>query len=381
MTGAFMIAFYLYLVYLPVHDVDYYYKQILSKENSGRIILNDADIEKFSSCHGDYRCFRDFYKELTLKVGLQVAFKHLEALNQYNDGQYYGYCHQNSHGIAHGEYILSKMNLGKSLTDFYASTMLNNMVGCGGGYFHGLLESFSLGFDNKESLVIRLKDVCKKFGEGDSMYQCFHGIGHASLIQLNYNLNDSLYVCDNISGIRYEQINCHVGSFMEYFLQDFSTEASVIVKENNNSVDVNYVLCNLLDEKYKIACYRESYNLVRGRLKAKNEYVKLMSSCKSIKERNFRQICIDKVAIVATTGLDFVKISEMCKQGTVNMEDRVVCTSSAAYRIASALDQRRTGDVYNMAISDICKTLPFFEFDNCVRQSHSDLIFRLLKNE
>jgi len=65
----------------------------------------------------------------------------------------------------------------------------------------GVFFSDAIGIPHVTSDALREKvpTVCENFdygAHGDTRFQCLHGLGHATLLFTDYNLTESLKICD-----------------------------------------------------------------------------------------------------------------------------------------------------------------------------------------
>lgn len=160
-------------------------------------------------------------------------------------------CHPIAHAI--GRYALVKH---KNLGDAFQSCDFS----CHSGCYHGVMERMfftqeeidkgqqHLTFDQ---MAERVPDIClpKNFANPSTsiIFQCLHGIGHAILYTLDYNLRDALAVCDKLP-TQYDRSSCYGGVFME------NVTAFAKHKRDIKSGDMLYP-CNSVDNRYQYDCY------------------------------------------------------------------------------------------------------------------------------
>lgn len=159
-------------------------------------------------------------------------------------------CHNIAHAI--GRYTYQKYN---NIGDAFNACDQS----CHSGCYHGVMERM---FYSDEELSsknhLTFKDIEKKMpGICDAsnfsnpsptvIFQCLHGVGHAVMFSLDYNLEDSLKACDLLKD-DYERSSCWGGVFME------NITAFDKKKRDLKAGDYLYP-CNKVEEKYKYSCY------------------------------------------------------------------------------------------------------------------------------
>jgi hypothetical protein len=127
---------------------------------------------------------------------------------------------------------------------------------CHSGCYHGSVERFLRGDDlyaqsgkhpSQAELKQKVTSACDPNTPVRLRFQCLHGLGHAIMFFANYELNQSLAVCDALPG-DWSQSSCYGGVFMENV---FNTANE---KKNFRATDYHYP-CNQLAEKYRSECY------------------------------------------------------------------------------------------------------------------------------
>jgi len=131
---------------------------------------------------------------------------------------------------------------------------------CSSGCYHGVMErmfysdsELSSGFKHLtyEDMERKLPGICDadKFSHPNPalIFQCLHGVGHAVMYAMNYNLDESLRVCD-IFTTQYDQSSCYGGVIMEN-VTGFDKK-----KRDLKSDDPLYP-CDRLADKYLPDCY------------------------------------------------------------------------------------------------------------------------------
>jgi hypothetical protein len=157
-------------------------------------------------------------------------------------------CHPVAHAIGRWTYLQSK--------DVSASFDLCDSS-CHSGCFHGVVERVFYGDDELAQtrhlgfpeIEPKVPTVCDGFSGQSSaiQFQCFHGLGHAVLLALGYDLTTALRACDLLDS-SYGQSSCYGGVFMEN-VNGFEDDLTEFRED-----DPHYP-CNTLDEKYGASCY------------------------------------------------------------------------------------------------------------------------------
>jgi hypothetical protein len=159
-------------------------------------------------------------------------------------------CHQIVHAIGRTAY--RQLGFGKA---FHACDAT-----CQSGCLHGVLERVFLtpqelaaGEDHVEFQTIekRIREICTAERIGsvrpDFLMQCHHGLGHAALYSLRYDIPRALNACDLLpKGMPRE--SCYLGVFME------NTNAPD-TDERDIRKDHPLYPCDIVDERYQGACY------------------------------------------------------------------------------------------------------------------------------
>lgn len=342
--------------------LSYYYKIIKNQEN----ILSDEKISEkeladLKSCGDDFKCFLKYYEDYNTKTSLEKSFSNLSLLLK-DYPEFVPYCHQITHGIGHSELLKNKGDLGKSLQEFEAGKYFTNISTCGSGYFHGLIEQSAKEIKNKDKLATFFTNICnngdvKKIAGSD----CIHGLGHSTFLQLDYNLEDSLYVCDKVVKNDYEKFNCYTGVFMEMNL-DYPRE-DILTYENNN---YNFKVCDLQEgDVRKNACYFESVLQFGNLTKKKNDFEEMSRMCQTIANEVYKLACVKNIAIRSVIDNQFKDIEKMCLVNTKSRAQRVFCVTNFAHRIAQSIDGKK-GEEYKKISTDICNYLRQEERPSCL---------------
>jgi hypothetical protein len=125
---------------------------------------------------------------------------------------------------------------------------------CHSGCYHGAMERFLRGAtagDEGHLTMQELQDkaatACNPSLELRYRFQCLHGLGHAIMYFSDYDLRDSLKICD-ATGDQWTQSSCYGGVFME------NVVAADPSKRDLSSTDYQYP-CDSVDTQYRSDCY------------------------------------------------------------------------------------------------------------------------------
>jgi hypothetical protein len=321
-------------------------------------LRNETYEEKkyFKNCdlgvYKDYRCFAKFYEQYTKENGLEKAFSHLAFLNK-DFPEYFEACHIITHGIGHAELQNNDGDVAKSLLQVNMQNPLyKNMSTCANGYFHGIIEEYLKDVKDENTLIDKSRLICneslydkKSLSEGG----CFHGVGHALYLQLDYDWDKSLKLCDSITENKSDRYNCYTGVLMEDIMDSKQEEIFTHIK-NDNLYKFNFKRCESLDEIYKPACYMEVSVLFENLSENKNDYSLNISFCKYLANETYKMACIKQMAYRAITNF-YMFPGKMCNV-LENDNQKIICLATYAYRLAGSINET---DEYKQKIwDDIC---------------------------
>lgn len=160
-------------------------------------------------------------------------------------------CHVVSHSIGRYTYT-QNTNVGSA---FEACDLT-----CNSGCYHGVMER--LFFSDQdieegtmhlsyEDMAVKIPGICDKSKFDNPthfvLFQCYHGLGHAVEYFSDYDLDQSLRVCDLVE-YDFDQLACYGGVFME------NITAFNRAKRDLKMDDPHYP-CNRVEDKYKSECY------------------------------------------------------------------------------------------------------------------------------
>jgi len=186
--------------------------------------------------------FRAFLKDHTTEDALALL-KSFEAA----DPQYRLSCHPVIHGL--GRETFRKTG---TVHDSFAACDQT----CHSGCYHGAMERFLRGESSltdpskhltETELIKKTAGACDANQPTRFRFQCLHGLGHALVYFLDYNMEESLATCD-VLPTSWDRSSCYGGAFME------NVFAADSAKRDLSPTDYHYP-CSKLDDKYRPDCY------------------------------------------------------------------------------------------------------------------------------
>ena len=118
------------------------------------------------------------------------------------------------------------------------------------GCVHGFLE---ISLAESSSPAEAILEVCESLPEkpGIGRPNCYHGSGHGVMMNVSYNLDEALAICDALP----DSYGCWGGVFME---NNSGYRRILELYPEHNSFDEHNLLapCNVVDEKYRTTCFR-----------------------------------------------------------------------------------------------------------------------------
>jgi hypothetical protein len=346
-------------IFMAKKPSSYYYNIIKTQENiDSDFTLKDDEMKEIFACKelknkntkSQYEdCLRAFYTEYTVANGPERAFMHLAKVEKEYPDLLPG-CHYISHGIGHGTLRLNKNDVAKAYEILNTKDYFKNVATCGNGYFHGVIEEYAKNTKDKDELIKLLKPIC---ANPKTKNNCYHGVGHAAVVQLDYEIKDALYVCDGLTDDPINLFGCHTGAFME--IGQYGIDELFKVENGKTK----FVMCDSMDVKYRTACYMEQSSYSEWFTKEPRNYTRNIGFCKQIENNLYRMSCIKLNAIRAIRISRYEKIAEMCANTSSNAE-RVMCTAIIADRMGGSIDKSKKKSVYSQGVKDTCATLPFY---------------------
>ena len=192
----------------------------------------------------------------------------------------------NCHVIAHAIGRTSFQKTGNLGEAFHACDM-----SCHAGCYHGVLESLFFTEEQRakgiehlefEQIAEKIPTVCTEqlLGKDKSVVaQCQHGLGHAILYTIDYDLPNALRGCDLLP-TRYARESCYIGVFTENVIAEDKE------KRNLKEDDVFYP-CNAIDRKYQQMCYKDHTKVLIHRGMTDQEVAEACAGLPEFKEECF----------------------------------------------------------------------------------------------
>lgn len=154
------------------------------------------------------------------------------------------YCHRQAHHLGMFLYTYNG-NLTQSL--------LHADQKCGGAVYHGLMINYFLTQkDNSANpRTINITEICPKNSNNPyslERWQCLHGLGHGLTASYDYDVLEAVKRCEEFQ-IRWEQLSCSKGVFMENVDQYYESGTGAFNEDNL------FFPCNAVAAKYAPACY------------------------------------------------------------------------------------------------------------------------------
>ncbi|MBI3442310.1 MAG: hypothetical protein HY007_00885 [Candidatus Sungbacteria bacterium] len=186
--------------------------------------------------------FHAFLKTNTTADALKIVAHYEDA-----DPQLRYACHPVVHAI--GRETFAKLH---TVHDSFAACDQT----CHSGCYHGAMERFIRGSQaddgtekhiSDEELEAKTTTACPADQPGRFRFQCLHGLGHALIFSLEYQLEKTLHTCDKL-GTTWDRSSCWGGVFMENLFPSDPTQSDV------SPTDYHYP-CDKLGEQYRSDCY------------------------------------------------------------------------------------------------------------------------------
>src|SRR3989338_2466510 len=202
--------------------------------------FGDADFEK---------CLAGFIEPYISANGTLAALKEINTLQQ-SDSRIRSSCHPIVHVIGR-ETFQQQGDIPKS---FAACDQT-----CHSGCYHGAMERFLRGESvysdpaeershiSETEVKQKIQMACQNDQQANLRFQCLHGLGHAVVFFLGYDLVKSLQYCDILSS-PWDRQSCWGGAIME------NITAADKSKRYLSATDYHFP-CTALDDKYKNDCY------------------------------------------------------------------------------------------------------------------------------
>jgi len=156
-------------------------------------------------------------------------------------------CHQEAHYIGRAAYNVYKEEAFQRCDS-----------SCHSGCYHGATEGILIEKGTSDFFG-NLEDICKSFDRAFGVFECYHGVGHAILAYLNYDLPGTLEQCKKFSNnLGFEITACYAGAFMENVMtgQGLGVAATPHATKWLDTTDPHFP-CNKIGQDYNIQheCY------------------------------------------------------------------------------------------------------------------------------
>jgi hypothetical protein len=348
----FFLSFFIsdFWIKSNTQKVSSYYNVIENQERlRADVPVTEDELKVIRSCKSNDKseaetCMRDFYDAYTMQHGPARAFAHLARLQKEHKELLPG-CHYISHGIGHASLRLNDDVPSNAFLIMQTGDFFKNVATCGNGYFHGVIEEAAKGITENKALAEKLKSICATASRGTS---CYHGAGHAALIQKEYNAKDMVEVCNMISDKPDDVFECHTGGFMEY-----GQVTGGIGDVKNGKLKLTF--CDAQERKYQPACYMEQSSMFENYSSEPRNYSRNIGFCKQFEDALNRMACIKLFAIRSVRISHFNDVYTMCNN-TSTTQERIICTAVVASKIGQSRDKERGAEFRSIAKS-VCLTM------------------------
>lgn len=270
------------------------------KMEQGSASLVHTQCESKIAPSDKFDCYELEFKDYMERNG---AKKTLELLDQIE--KMGGYAHTNCHPLTH--------KIGNLALHQY-KTVLNAVPEylpvCHSGYYHGLLEEY---LATAKDYNTGVKEVC---GTPDgkvyfNWFQCVHGLGHGIMQYQQNEVLVSLKDCDLVDPQGSAREICYAGVFMENITSEEKTgHPSKFIRAS----DPIYP-CNIVEEKYKSACYFLSSSLIL-KLNGYN-FEDTFKTCETKAEEAYRWLCYQSLGrdVSGSTQRNNEQVLKLCLIG------------------------------------------------------------------
>lgn len=240
-------------------------------------------------CERDFLCLQNFFEDFTKEYGLAKSLQKYDELSAKNP-EVMSDCHYIFHGMGHGQLTNNNGDVGESFSNFDISKYEKHSFAlCVSGYFHGVIEKVTEGVNDERTLVNMLRMACKEIGEKNlDELNCYHGVGHVSLIHYEQNIEKALGLCDSLVEKKVMVNSCHSGVFMEM--------AKNYIKPEDNPEDIDVGMkslkaCDSLPLKYQAECYNQQSYLFTE-FTTDQGFIDNLLECQKVKDQTERIYCI-----------------------------------------------------------------------------------------
>ena len=324
-------------------------------------VLTVRDIFK---CGNNTTCMDSISQSMMKVRSAKELLAELDELGK-GDSQILLQCHPIAHSI--GRMLYKKLSdESKHVADVFQQCDHT----CHSGCFHGAMERVffageSGGEDHVTPQILREKvpTVCKDFAPqsyGNLKFQCLHGLGHAVVFFNNYNLTDSLKICDLLAS-DWDSFSCYGGAFME--------NVAALDKSKRVLNDDPHFPCNAIEEKYRSSCYMMQTSRM---LELGFSYEKIGNECENV--GTYRNTCMQSLGRDASNDArKDPKSAPICVQLQTEM-DKQFCMMGLVYALSDNSWDGRYAFPY-------CDNLPINYTSFCYRTTITYFVHSIFINK
>ncbi len=334
-------------------------RPMLARQNNNSLFAGSysslLDVKDCLKQSGDnFRaCVDDFFTHYGKDKSVKDLLNELET-TRLKDKTIDTQCHPLSHAI--GRYDFSRYG---KIGDAFEQCDFTCQSGC----YHGVMErmfftdaEIAKGIQHLsyEDFKTRLPGICDrtKFSNptDTQIFNCLHGVGHAVLYSIDYNLQAALDSCDLLA-TDYERNACYGGVFMENITAFDSSKRDL-------KHDDYYYPCDKVAEKYQEQCWMLQTSTL---LEFGVPWEQISDICNSLKAHNlacFNSMGRDLSNFVRQGQTDMVvsicqrypgEYATKCIAGTIFSIMDVAQDGKISYPFCNALDSRYLEDCYSQA--------------------------------
>lgn len=186
----------------------------------------------------DFSCFLNVFTKTTVAYGPQASYELFSLLSKNNKGP-----KKNIHELGHQLGKVTANTFGVNLKSFRLCPMNAFYYGCQHGF---LIYALSQNNSTKDTAA----KICNGDGKivsEDSVLECYHGIGHGLMMEVNYSVNDAIKEC-NVLPKQIFRTYCIDGVFME-------NENAELRNKTKFSPNNPLAPCDGLETQYQGLCY------------------------------------------------------------------------------------------------------------------------------
>ena len=199
------------------------------------------DDTELASCAGRFSCLEQAFGNLSYEEGPKAALAEFDTRIA-ADSEIERNCHRIAHMIGAAALVRYDGRVGKAFSEGSAS--------CWSGYYHGILER-AYSDVSPDDLGPVSRELCSEADVRRTAfiaYQCVHGLGHGLMLFTNYDLPQSLSVCDELA-TQWDQTSCTGGVFMENISSSYGITSKWL------RADDPIYPCKTVAERHKLYCY------------------------------------------------------------------------------------------------------------------------------